>query len=106
SICGSREAYTPFNSISKRSIQEATMKWISRVLLVSLALAGTPGSAQWAKRLDPSVPRTRDGKLDLAARAPRTRNGKVDLSGIWVPRPDPTGKPQGAENIIVPRYFI
>src|SRR5947199_6935101 len=82
-ICGSREAYNSFNLISKRSIQETTMKWISSVLLVSLALAGTPGSAQWAKRLDPSVPPTRDGKLDLAARAPQMRNDKVDLSATW-----------------------
>jgi len=57
------------------------MKWIYSVLLVLLAFAGTPGSAQWEKRLDPAVPRTRDGKLDLAARPPRARDGKVDLSG-------------------------
>jgi hypothetical protein len=55
------------------------MKWIYSVLLVLLAFAGTPGSAQWEKRLDPAVPRTRDGKLDLAARPPRARDGKITL---------------------------
>jgi len=82
------------------------MKWIYSVLLVLLAFAGTPGSAQWEKRLDPAVPRTRDGKLDLAARPPRARDGKVDLSGVWRPLPDPTGTPQNVENLVVPRYFI
>jgi hypothetical protein len=28
-------------------------------------------------------PRTRDGKVDLKARAPRTREGLLDLSGVW-----------------------
>jgi hypothetical protein len=81
------------------------MKWIFSVLLELLTLSGTPASAQWAKQLDPVVPRTRDGKLDLAARPPRAPDGKVDLSGVWLPQPDPTGKPQNVENIVVPRYF-
>ena len=81
------------------------MKWIFSILLVLLTLAGTPASAQWSKRLDPAVPRTREGKLDLAARPPRARDGKADLSGVWLPLPDPAGKPQNVENIVVPRYF-
>ena len=82
------------------------MKWTHSVLLALLSLAlSAPGFAQWSKRLDPAVPRTRDGKLDLAARLPKTRDGKVDLSGVWRPLPDPLGKPQNVENAIVPRYF-
>ena len=82
------------------------MKWISAVLLVLLALAGTPAAAQWSKRVDPAVPRTRSGKLDLAARPPKTRDGKVDLSGVWLPQPDPKGKPENVENTVTPRYFV
>src|SRR5437763_13398689 len=84
------------------------MKWISTVLLVLLLLAVTcaPASAQWSKRLDPAIPRTREGKLDLAARPPKTREGKVDLSGIWLPQADPNGKPENVENTITPRYFV
>jgi len=57
------------------------MKWTHSVLLVLLSLAlSAPGFAQWSKRLDPAVPSTRDGKLDLAARPPKTRDGKVQKS--------------------------
>jgi len=31
----------------------------------------------------PGIPRTRDGKPNLTARAPRASNGKPDLSGVW-----------------------
>jgi hypothetical protein len=82
------------------------MKWIYSVLLVFFAFPEIPGSAQWAKRLDPAVPHTRDGNLDLSAHSPKTRDGKVDLSGVWLPKPDPQGKPQNVENIVPPRYFI
>ena len=57
------------------------MKWTHSVLLVLLSLAlSAPGFAQWSKRLDPAVPRTGDGKFDLAARPPKTRDGKVQKS--------------------------
>src|SRR5438105_8481567 len=82
------------------------MKWISAVLLVLFALTARPASAQWSKRLDPAVPRTRAGKPDLAVRAPKTRDGKVDLSGVWLPQPDPKGKPDNVENTVTPRYFV
>src|SRR5438105_4327904 len=82
------------------------MKWISPVLLVLLALAGEPASGQWSKRVDPAIPHTRDGKLDLAGRPPKTREGKVDLSGVWLPQPDPKGKPENIENTVTPRYFV
>ena len=82
------------------------MKWTHSGLLVLLSLAlSAPGFGQWSKRLDPAVARTREGKLDLAARPPKTRDGKVDLSGVWLPVPDPMGKPQNVENIVPPRYF-
>jgi hypothetical protein len=80
------------------------MKWISAVLLGALTV--TPAAAQWSKRLDPAVPRTRAGKVDLSARPPKTRDGKVDLSGLWLPQPDPKGKPENVENTVTPRYFV
>ena len=73
--------------------------------VVSILVLATPVSAQWLKHVDPATPRTRDGKANLSARTPKARDGKPDLSGIWLPDPDPTGKPGGVENAINPRYF-
>lgn len=39
--------------------------------------------AQWPSPKTAGVPRTADGKPDLAAEAPRTPDRKPDLSGLW-----------------------
>jgi hypothetical protein len=41
-------------------------------------------SAQWLNYPTPGIPRTPDGKPNLAAPMPKTADGKPDLSGIWV----------------------
>jgi len=43
---------------------------------------------QWVNHPTPGGPRTRDGKLNLAAPAPRV-NGRPDLSGVWQAEPAP-----------------
>src|SRR5438128_8212885 len=48
-----------------------------------LTLSGAPAHAQWVKVPPPAVPRTRDGKPNLAAPPPRSSDGKPDLSGVW-----------------------
>jgi len=48
-----------------------------------LAILGNAAYAQWLNYPTPGIPRTRDGKPNLAARAPRASNGKPDLSGVW-----------------------
>ena len=56
--------------------------WIlSRAALVAATFA--PVSAQWLHYPTPGIPRTPDGKPNLAALAPRTPDGKPDLAGIW-----------------------
>jgi hypothetical protein len=40
-------------------------------------------SAQWLNHPTPGIPRTANGKPNLAAAAPRTSDGKPDLSGLW-----------------------
>jgi hypothetical protein len=52
-------------------------------LLIVLSVLATPLSAQWLKHPTPGIPRTSDGKPNLAAPAPRTADGKPDLSGLW-----------------------
>ena len=40
-------------------------------------------TAQWPNHPTPGVPRTPDGKPNLAGPAPRLADGKPDLSGVW-----------------------
>jgi hypothetical protein len=45
---------------------------------------GAPLHAQWLKYPTAGVPRTADGKPNLAAPAPHAADGKPDLSGLWL----------------------
>jgi len=54
----------------------------SLIAIVTVALSA-PVSAQWLNQPTPGIPRTPDGKPNLAAPAPRTPDGKPDLSGLW-----------------------
>jgi hypothetical protein len=56
------------------------------VLLVSASLtlgSAIPAAGQWLNHPTNGIPRTADGRADLAAPAPRTADGHPDLSGIW-----------------------
>jgi hypothetical protein len=46
-------------------------------------IAATPVFAQWINYPTPGIPRTADGRANVAAPAPRTADGKIDLSGLW-----------------------
>jgi hypothetical protein len=46
-------------------------------------LLSTTAPAQWLHYPTAGIPRTADGKPDLAAPAPKTVEGKPDFSGIW-----------------------
>jgi len=50
-------------------------------------------NAQWVNYPTAGVPRTRDGKPDLAAACPRTADGKPDFSGLWVMQTKREGNP-------------
>ncbi len=51
--------------------------------LAGLAACATAGQAQWLDYRTPGIPRTADGKPDLAAPLPRATDGRPDLTGIW-----------------------
>ena len=56
-------------------------------IVISSAAAAVPADAQWLNHPTPNIPRTSDGKPNLAAPPPRAADGHVDLSGVWTGRP-------------------
>src|SRR6476661_631311 len=62
--------------------------------------------AQWVNVSLPNIPRTADGKPNLAAPAPKTADGKPDLSGLWGNRcPTAKGPVLCAPEVAVPQVF-
>lgn len=62
----------------------------SRRVFILFALLSTGARAQWMHYPTPGIPRTRDGKPNLAAPAPKASDGKPDLSGLWQVEPTPS----------------
>jgi hypothetical protein len=50
---------------------------------LTLILLAVNLNAQWLSHRTPGIPRTPEGRPDMAAPAPRTPDGKPDLSGMW-----------------------
>jgi hypothetical protein len=71
------------------------MRRTKRVFAVAaaIALGSAAVETQWINYPTANVPRTRDGKPNLAAPAPRARDGKPDFSGVW----EPVGYVRGSE---------
>jgi hypothetical protein len=65
-------------------------------LVAVLAIVlGSQLAAQWLKQPTSGIPRTPDGRPNLAAPPPRTPDGKPDLSGLWT-----KVSPKYARNIV------
>ena len=62
-----------------------------RFLVVALFVMNTSIAAQWLKHPTADIPRTADGKPDLAAPTPRQPNGRPVLAGLWRPAPGLVG---------------
>ena len=59
---------------------------LTGVMAVFLAAVAIPANAQWLTHPTPNLPRTADGKPNLAAAPPRGADGHPDLSGPWTGR--------------------
>ena len=86
-FCIPRRAISPefVKHWSSGALEAATMTksaTASAIALIAAALSA-PLAAQWLNHPTPGIPRTADGKPNLAAPAPRTPDGKPDLSGLW-----------------------
>ena len=57
----------------------------ARLALAAVLLLQSEAAGQWLKQPAAGLPRTSDGKPNLAAAAPRGVDGKPDLSGLWQP---------------------
>lgn len=55
---------------------------LASLAVVTIACSGSL-AAQWLNHPTAGIPRTAEGKPNLAAPAPRTADGKPDLSGLW-----------------------
>src|ERR1044071_2894799 len=62
---------------------------MSRIALAALLLLPVSLGAQWLDWRTPGIPRTADGKPNLAAPAPRKPGGQPGLSGLWRVDPNP-----------------
>jgi hypothetical protein len=61
----------------------ASSRDVTICLVAALCFCAPAVRAQWLNYRIPGVPRTADGKANLAAPAPRTADGKPDLGGTW-----------------------
>src|SRR6185436_16521310 len=66
----------------------------SAAMAIGVLVLVTTVHAQWPTHLPPAVPKTADGKPDLAAPPPRTADGKVDFSGVWETTSGRAGQPR------------
>jgi hypothetical protein len=80
---------------------------LSKAVLSLIGCVATPlACGQWLHYPTPGIPRTPDGKPNLAAPAPRAADGKPDLSGFWDVLHNRPCPPEGCADMFIPEEFL
>src|SRR5690242_5736806 len=79
---------------------------MNKYLAILTVIVALPAIAQWVNYPAPGIPRTKDGKPNLKARAPRMPDGRPDLSGVWNGESATAESPQGTNGEDLPKYFL
>src|SRR3984957_16306002 len=77
-----------------------------RFLTITMLVTAVSASAQWVHYPTAGIPRTKEGKPNLAAPTPRTPDGKPDLSGIWDVLHNRPCPPEGCADMFIPQEFL
>ena len=75
--------------------QKLSYNGVMRLLLIAIAhgLLSLCVQAQWINQPTPGIPRTPEGKVDLAAPPPKMANDKPDFSGMTIPEAGAVARP-------------
>src|ERR1019366_6128435 len=77
---------------------------MNRLWVIIALFVGSPLFAQWSQPTA-GIPRTADGKPNLAAPAPRLADGKPDFSGTWDVDHNKPCPPEGCVDFYSPQEF-
>ena len=93
--------------VARKSVSQ-NRSWRSIVTAAALGIlaAPLPTAAQWLHYPSVGVPRTPEGKPNLAAPAPKMPDGKPDLSGIWTMQENRSCPPGGCDDMLASQEFL
>lgn len=80
------------SSVLVHSLHWNARRFAAAAVMLGLAVASSPASAQWIGYPTANVPRKADGSVDMTSPTPRLPDGKPDFSGVWISDNTPEGE--------------